>query len=73
MSVFLNSKYGFVAKVGKRSAETPKGYMRVPESFTADLRRAIPFKSFSDAQAFAKENSFEYWTVVAPAVMAEHV
>lgn len=70
--VYLNSKYGFVAKVGKRSAETPKGYMRVPESFTADLRRATPFKNFADAHTFAKENSFEYWTVVEPTSIDVH-
>ena len=66
MSVFLNTKFGFVAKVSKRAAAVPKGYVKVAESFTPDLRRAYVFTSFSNAQIFAKENAFEYWAVVNP-------
>lgn len=73
MSLFLNCKFGFVAKIGKRSVDTPKGYVRIAEAFTADLRRAVPFKNFSDAQAFAKENSLEYWAVVSPSLNQERI
>jgi hypothetical protein len=65
---FLNTKYGFVAKIGKRSTATSKGYVSIPESFTPDLRRAIPFVSFLMAQQFAKDNSFQYWAILNPHV-----